>query len=50
MDDRRIFVVAEAIRRGITLEEIQNITKIDLWFLDKIENIVNMEKRLASEN
>ncbi len=49
VDDRRIFVVAEAIRRGITLEEIQNITKIDLWFLDKIENIVNMEKRLASE-
>ena len=49
VDDRRIFVVAEAIRRGITLGEIQNITKIDLWFLDKIENIVNMEKRLASE-
>ncbi len=49
VDDRRIFVVAEAIRRGIALEEIQNITKIDLWFLDKIENIVNMEKRLASE-
>ena len=49
VDDRRIFVVAEAIRRGITLEEIQTITKIDLWFLDKIENIVNMEKRLASE-
>ena len=49
VDDRRIFVVAEAIRRGITLEEIQNITKIDLWFLDKIENIVNMEKRLATE-
>ena len=49
VDDRRIFVVAEAIRRGITLEEIQNITKIDLWFLDKIENIVHMEKRLATE-
>lgn len=49
IDDRRIFVVAEAIRRGITLEEIQNITKIDLWFLDKIANIVKMEKRLGSE-
>ncbi len=49
VDDRRIFVVAEAIRRGISLEEIQNITKIDLWFLDKIHNIVNMEKRLATE-
>lgn len=50
VDDRRIFVVAEAIRRGITLEEIQDITKIDLWFLDKIANIVNMEKRLAGES
>ncbi len=49
VDDRRIFVVAEAIRRGITLEEIQDITKIDLWFLDKIANIVKMEKRLGSE-
>ncbi len=49
VDDRRIFVVAEAVRRGITLEEIQNITKIDLWFLDKIQNIVKMEKRLAEE-
>ena len=49
VDDRRIFVVAEAIRRGISLKEIQDITKIDLWFLDKIQNIVNMEKRLAKE-
>ena len=49
VDDRRIFVVAEAVRRGIILEEIQNITKIDLWFLDKIQNIVKMEKRLAEE-
>ena len=49
VDDRRIFVVAEAVRRGITLEEIQDITKIDLWFLDKIQNIVKMEKRLAKE-
>ena len=49
VDDRRIFVVAEAIRRGIKLEEIHNITKIDLWFLDKIGNIVKMEKRLEKE-
>ncbi len=49
VDDRRIFVIAEAIRRGITLREIHEITKIDLWFLDKIENIVKMEKRLAEE-
>ena len=49
VDDRRIFVVAEAIRRGISLQEIQDITKIDLWFLDKIANIIKMEKRLAQE-
>lgn len=49
VDDRRIFVVAEAIRRGIAKEEIHSITKIDMWFLDKIENIVKVEKRLAEE-
>lgn len=49
VDDRRIFVIAEAIRRGITLEEIHAITQIDLWFLDKIENLVKMEQQLAKE-
>ena len=49
VDDRRIFVVAEAVRRGISMEEIHDITKIDIWFLDKISNIVRMEKRLAEE-
>lgn len=49
VDDRRIFVVAEAIRRGITLNEIHDITKIDVWFLDKIQNLVKMEQRLAKE-
>jgi len=49
VDDRRIFVVAEAIRRGIAKEEIHAITQIDMWFLDKIENIVKVEKRLAEE-
>ena len=49
VDDRRIFVVAEAIRKGISLEEIHGITKIDIWFLDKIKNIVKMEKRLSEE-
>jgi carbamoyl-phosphate synthase large subunit len=46
VDDRRIFVVAEAIRRGISLAEIHDITKIDLWFLDKISNIVKEEQTL----
>lgn len=49
VDDRRIFVVAEALRRGITLKEIHEITKIDIWFLDKIHNLVKMEERLAKE-
>lgn len=49
IDDRRIFVVAEALRRGISVDEIHDITMIDLWFVDKINNIVKMEKRLKNE-
>ena len=49
IDDRRIFVVAEALRRGIPLKEIHEITKIDIWFLDKIHNIVKMENWLKEE-
>ncbi len=49
IDDRRIFVVAEALRRGITLKEIHEITKIDIWFLDKIHNIVKMENTIKNE-
>lgn len=49
VDDRRIFVVAEALRRGIELKEIHEITKIDIWFLDKIHNIVKMEAILKQE-
>ncbi len=48
IDDQRLFVVAEAFRRGVTSEEINQITKIDKWFLAKIENIVKMERALAS--
>ncbi|MDF2511271.1 MAG: carbamoyl-phosphate synthase, large subunit [Herbinix sp.] len=49
VDDRRIFVIAEAIRKGITYEEIHGITKIDLWFIDKIAILVEMEKELATK-
>lgn len=49
VDDRRIFVIAEALRRGIPQEQIQDITRIDLWFIDKIAILVEMEKRLATE-
>ena len=46
VDDRRIFVIAEALRRGIPAEEIHDITKVDIWFIDKINNIVQEEKLL----
>ncbi|MCL1858957.1 MAG: carbamoyl-phosphate synthase large subunit [Oscillospiraceae bacterium] len=39
--DERIFVVYEAIKRGVNIDEIYNITKIDEWFLHKIKNIAN---------
>ena len=46
VDDRRIFVIAEALRRGISAEEIHDITKVDIWFIDKINNIEQEEKLL----
>ena len=46
VDDRRIWKIAEAIRKGITYEEIHDITKIDLWFIDKIAILVEMEQTL----
>ena len=46
VDDRRIFVIAEALRRGISEEEIHDITKVDAWFIDKIFNIVKEENIL----
>ncbi|MFC6331335.1 carbamoyl-phosphate synthase large subunit [Paenibacillus septentrionalis] len=47
-DDERMFLVAEAFRRGYALQEIQDITKIDWWFLDKIEGIVKFEDKLRT--
>ena len=49
VDDRRIFLIAEAIRRRITPEYIHSITKIDEWFIDKIERLVRCELRLKNE-
>ncbi len=49
VDDRRIFVIAEAIRKGISYETIHNITKIDIWFIDKIAILVEMEQALATQ-
>jgi carbamoyl-phosphate synthase large subunit len=41
---RRIFAIAESIKKGVSVEEIHKITGIDLWFLYRMENIVNLEK------
>ena len=46
VDDRRIFVVAEAIRRGVTYDKIHEITMIDEWFIDKIAILIEMEQKL----
>lgn len=48
VDDQRIWVIAEALRKGITYEEIHDITMIDLWFIDKIQRIVEMEDALKA--
>jgi len=49
VDDRRIWVIAEVLRRGVKYEHIHEITKIDLWFIDKISILVEMENRLKTE-
>ena len=49
VDDRRIWVIAEALRRGVSYDIIHNITKIDKWFIDKLAIIVEMEERLEKE-
>jgi carbamoyl-phosphate synthase large subunit len=46
-DDERLFAIAEAMRIGVTTHEINELTKIDLFFLDKIKNIIEMECALA---
>ena len=43
-DDRRIFLIAEALRRGVGVLEIQGITAIDPWFLHHLQRLVQMEK------
>ena len=48
-DDERLFLIAEAFRRGYTLQQIQDLTKIDWWFLDKIERIIAFEATLEQD-
>ncbi len=49
VDDRRIYVIAEALRKGINYRTINAITQIDEWFIDKIAILVEMEERLSHE-
>ena len=49
VDDRRIWKIAEAIRKGIPQDSIYDITKIDRWFIDKIAVIVEMEDALQHQ-
>jgi len=46
VDDQRIFVIAEAIRKGIDYDTIHEITMVDQWFIDKIAILVEMEQAL----
>ena len=49
VDDRRIWVIAEALRRGVSYDHIYDITKIDKWFIDKLAIIVEMENALKTQ-
>jgi len=49
VDDRRLWVVSEALRRGTPPEKIHDITKIDLWFLDKLLSIIRVEKAFTAQ-
>lgn len=47
-DDERLFLIAEAFRRGYALQSIHDLTGIDWWFLDKIERLVQFEQVIAA--
>ena len=49
VDDMRIWRIAEAIRKGISYEQIHEITRIDIWFIDKIAILVEMEQALKTQ-
>ena len=49
VDDRRIWVIAEALRRGFSYDKIHEITKIDKWFIDKLCILTEMETALKTQ-
>lgn len=46
--DKRILVIASALKAGYTVDRIHNLTKIDRWFLHKLKNIIDYEDVLAN--
>ncbi|MCI9336260.1 MAG: carbamoyl-phosphate synthase large subunit [Lachnospiraceae bacterium] len=48
VDDRRIWMIAEALRKGVSYEEIHAVTMVDVWFIDKIAVLVEMEEALRT--
>lgn len=48
-DDRRLWKIAEALRRGVSYDEIHILTRIDRWFIDKIARLVEMEQELQEK-
>ncbi|MBV9471293.1 MAG: carbamoyl-phosphate synthase large subunit, partial [Abitibacteriaceae bacterium] len=47
--DERIFIIAEAFRRGMMIEEVHDLTKVDCWFLQKIWHLIEMEQQLRNK-
>ena len=50
MTDERLFVVYQAIKRGVSIDEIYSITKIDEWFLNKLKNLADFEAEIADKS
>jgi len=46
--DKRIFVISKAMRAGYTVDQIHELTKIDKWFLQKLQNIMNTSKEMQA--
>ena len=49
VDDLRIYIIAEALRKGVSPEAIHEVTRIDLWFVDKLAILTEMEHKLETE-
>ena len=47
--DKRIFIISKAMQKGYTIDQIHELTKIDNWFLRKLEHIINIDRRLRAE-